>query len=104
MNKLALAFALSFAACATPALADGPPTQTVTVQVSDLNLQTGAGRAALDNRLQAAIQKVCRVHKSPGLPAWIRFRKCVDAKQVEIQPLRQAAIEHAQTASRLAER
>lgn len=104
MKKLVLAFALSLAATGSPALAEGPDVRTVAVQTSDLNLLSEHGRATLDNRLAAAIDKVCAVHKTPGLPAWIRFRKCVEAKTKEIQPLRDAAVAQACSGSRIATR
>ena len=104
MKKLALAFALSLAATGAPAMADGPALRTVAVPTADLNLQSEQGRAVLDNRLNAAIEKVCAVHKSPGLPAWIRFRKCVETKQQEIQPLRDAVIARARAGAQVASR
>ena len=104
MKKLVLAFALSLAATGAPAIAEGPDTRTVTVQIDDLNLRTEQGRATLDSRLSKAIDRVCAVYKTPGLPAWIRFRKCVEAKQTEIQPLRDAAITRAHEAAQVATR
>lgn len=104
MKKLALVFALSLAAIGAPALAEGPNTRSVAVSTSDLNLGTEQGRATLDRRLNAAIDKVCGVHKTPGLPAWIRFRKCVEAKQAEIRPLRDAAIAQARASAQVAAR
>ena len=104
MKTLALAFALSFATTGAPALAEGPDTRTVAVQTSDLNLRSVDGRAVLDRRLGAAIDKVCAVHKTPGLPAWIRFRKCVEAKQAEVQPLRDAVIAKARAGAQIATR
>ncbi|MDJ0641539.1 MAG: UrcA family protein [Erythrobacter sp.] len=104
MKKLVLAFALSLAATASPAMAEGPSMRTVAVQTADLNLQSEQGRAVLDNRLNSAIDKVCAVHRTPGLPAWIRFRKCVEAKKQEVQPLRDAAIARARVGAQVAVR
>ncbi|MEM8724867.1 MAG: UrcA family protein [Pseudomonadota bacterium] len=104
MKKLALAFALSLAATASPAMASGPDTRTVTVSAADLNLRSEQGRTVLDQRLSVAIDKVCAVHKTPGLPAWIRFRKCVDAKALEVQPMRDALIAQAQGGAQVAKR
>jgi len=104
MNKLVLALALTLTATATPAIAEGPATRTVTVQTADLNLLSEHGRTVLDNRLKSAIDKVCAVHKSPGLPAWIRFRKCAEAKQGEVNPLRDALIADAQSGAKVAAR
>lgn len=104
MNKLVLAFALSLAVTAAPALAEGPAQRTVAVSVADLNLTTHEGRATLDSRLRAAINKVCAVHRSPGLPAFIRFRKCVEAKEREVQPVRDRLIARAQAEVTVASR
>lgn len=104
MKKLALALALSLVATASPAMAGGPDTRTVTVSAADLNLRSEQGRTVLDQRLTAAIDKVCAVHKSPGLPAWIRFRKCVDATALEVRPLRDALIAQAQSGAQVATR
>ena len=104
MKKLVLALALSLAATATPAMAQGPDTRSVAVQTGDLNLRSEQGRAVLDSRLNSAIDKVCAVHRTPGLPAWIRFRKCVEAKQKEVQPLRDAAVAQARSGTQVATR
>ncbi len=104
MKRLALTLALSLAAAASPAVASGPDTRTVTVSAADLNLSSERGRTVLDRRLSSAIDKVCAVHKSPGLPSWISFRKCVEAKTQEVRPLRDALIAQALSTAKVAAR
>lgn len=77
MTRYLVPIALALAAT-SPAFA-GPAEQphSVTVSHADLDLSSSAGRAALERRLTAAINRICGKHPSPTpLFEQMRARKC----------------------------
>lgn len=72
MKKIAVA-ALAALLFAGTAQAEETETVTVVVTYDDLDLTTEAGKAALDSRIDAAVEKVC------AKPTTIRDLKAMDA-------------------------
>jgi UrcA family protein len=91
-----LALAATLAAFATtgvgvsPAFARG--TDVVAVGYGDLNLASAAGRRALDNRIEAAIDLVCNDGDSAELRANAQERACRVEATAAALPQRDAAI------------
>lgn len=88
-NLPAIAFALA-ALTATPAFAGGP--QSEEVHYGDLNLSTPAGVAALDRRLDRAVQRVCGDAARQNLSAQRLIARCRAETWQSIQDDRQFAI------------
>jgi UrcA family protein len=74
----------------SPALARSA--DVVTVGYSDLNLASVAGRRALDNRIDAAIDQVCSDGDSAELRAYVLQRACRTEATAAALPQRDAAI------------
>lgn len=92
MKKLTLAFALAAAALSTPGFATGH-TPTVHVAYSDLRLADANAREVLDRRISTAIDSACGVDvQTRALAEQRASRRCVQAKQAEVAPLRAAAL------------
>jgi len=87
-NLSAIAFALA-ALTATPAFAGS---NTVKVPYGDLNLGTPAGVAALDRRLDRAVERVCGDAPLRNLAAQRRIEQCRTQTWASIQDDRQVAI------------
>ena len=91
-----LALAAIVAASATtgvgvsPAFARG--TDVVAVGYGDLNLASAAGRRALDNRIEAAVDLVCSDGDSAELRAYALQRACRVEATATAVPQRDAAI------------
>lgn len=93
-----LIFSLALAVATTPALAvdgsEGAPTRHV--RVSDLNITTPAGIAALDRRINVAARAICDSPDQSDLRAKIAYRQCVAATRQAAQPQRDRLIAEAQ--------
>jgi UrcA family protein len=61
------------AAIAAPAAADE---LSVTVAFGDLDLSTAAGKAALDERIEAAVEKVCSPTQRRDIRGWMAAEEC----------------------------
>ena len=61
------------ATIAAPAAAGEP---SVTVAFGDLDLTTPAGKAALDKRIEAAVDKVCSLASRRDLAGWMAAEEC----------------------------
>lgn len=60
MNRIIATLALAAAVtAAAPASATDPTTRTVKLRYADLDLATRSGRAVLDRRVDAALERVC---------------------------------------------
>jgi UrcA family protein len=60
------------AAVAVPAAAE----PSVTVSFGDLDLASPAGKAALDERIEAAVEKVCSPSGRRDLRGWMAVEEC----------------------------
>jgi UrcA family protein len=88
-NLPAIAFALA-ALTATPAIAQGA--NSVRVPYGDLNLASQSGIAALDRRLDRAVERVCGNAPIQDLSARRRIERCRTETWQSIQDDRQVAI------------
>ena len=88
-NLPAIAFALA-ALTATPAIAQA--SHTVRVPYGDLNLASQSGIAALDRRLDRAVERVCGNAPIQDLSARRRIERCRTETWQSIQDDRQVAI------------
>ncbi|NIJ65273.1 UrcA family protein [Sphingomonas leidyi] len=61
---------------AVPALAEGRPERSATVRHADLDLNSAAGRAALDRRLAAATEQVCGSYAGADQDEAGRIQRC----------------------------
>jgi len=91
-NLPAIAFALA-ALTATPAIAQGA--NSVKVPYGDLNLGSQTGIAALDRRLDRAVERVCGYAPIQDLSARRRIEQCRAETWQSIQDDRQVAIARA---------
>jgi UrcA family protein len=91
-NLPAIAFALA-ALTATPAIAQA--SHTVRVPYGDLNLGTPAGVAALDRRLDRAVERVCGYTEIQNLSGNRQIERCRAETWQSIQDDRQGAIARA---------
>lgn len=77
---IAAAFAATATVAATPAMAQDE-TVTIAVQVSDLDLNTAAGRNVLEQRIEARVRDACQVRTVLGFNLRSTDWDCVaDAK------------------------
>ena len=86
MKKVAVA-ALAVLLLAGTAQAAEPEAVSVVVSYDDLNLETSAGKAALDARIDAAVDDVCAkpstMRDLKAMSAWSECRKSAAASAVE---------------------
>ena len=73
--------ALSLAAFSTPASAE---TQSVAVQYADLNLDSPAGMAALEGRIQAAAQRICGKAQVRNVHDGADQQRCIRETQASV--------------------
>ena len=75
---LALALAgLIGAGAQTPALADSPQADSITVNAQGLDLTTAAGEASLRHRVVAAAHQLCAARFAPDARSSAEFMDCV---------------------------
>ena len=68
------------------------------VSYGDLDLRTSAGRAALDNRIEAASRRLCQVNgQSSDFGEWVRQRRCFRESMYLARGRARVAIAQAQT-------
>lgn len=73
--------ALSLAAFATPASAE---TQSVSVTYADLDLDSPAGMAALESRIEAAAKKICGRTEVRNVHDGADQQRCVQQTQASV--------------------
>jgi UrcA family protein len=84
---------LSLLLAAAPAVTVDPAAATSRVHVSDLNLNTTAGRAELDRRLRRAVDAVCpAAADSRDLRGIQRTRACCTAALATVTKQRHSAL------------
>ena len=79
MKKIALCFSLALvsAAFAAPVLASSGEAKSVSVQTSDLNLESDAGVQALYARIQGAARTACKGVESRTAATQVAHRECM---------------------------
>ena len=88
------------AALLAPAAASAQPEQqTARVSYADLNLNTTAGLARLDRRIERAIDGMCGQAPSGNLDAAAPVWKCRTAAEASASSQRQLAVRNAQQGS-----
>lgn len=95
---LKIVLPLMFLATAVQAVPLHARTTTATARIAygDLNLASKSGQQALDRRINRAIDQVCGIAVGTAKIYLNQTEaECRDAKQAEIQPLREAAISQA---------
>lgn len=84
---------LSLLLAAAPAITQDTATATARVHISDLNLNSAAGRAELDKRLTSAIATVCPdVQTIADFRAVQQARTCKAETRVRVAQQRQAVL------------
>jgi len=102
MKTLLPIFLAAASAFSTPAIA-ADRTPDVRVAYGDLQLAGQTGRAALDRRIAAAIDRSCEVDaRARTLSERIAAKRCVAAKQSEVAPARAAVLAAHSAPERLA--
>ena len=83
MRKITIAAlaAFSLAAFSTPASAE---TQSVSVQYADLDLDSPAGMAALEGRIQAAAQRICGKAQVRNVHDGADQQRCIRETQASV--------------------
>jgi UrcA family protein len=75
------ALALSLAVIATPAAAE---TQSVNVSYADLNLDTSAGQAELNSRIDAAAGRICGKAEVRKVRDGVDHQRCLRETQASV--------------------
>jgi UrcA family protein len=84
---------LSLLLAAAPAVPQDQATHTARVHVSDLNLNSAAGRAELDKRLASAVATVCPDVQTIADPRAVQqARSCKSETRVRVARQRQAVL------------
>jgi len=93
MLKISLIAAAAIIAAAAPAFAqeqaDAPQR---TVSYADLDLTSPAGIAALDQRLETAVNQVCNRDGVRDLSVWMATQQCRDKARSQLRPTRDALV------------
>ena len=77
--KTSLIIAAAIVAAALPAAATAqPPSGSIAVRYSDLDLGTEAGRQSLESRIRGAVRRVCAHWDGPGLEERAELRRCLN--------------------------
>ncbi len=79
-------------ALVVPTVSQAAPANSATVSYADLNLATGAGRAALDGRIAGAARSVCEIEDSRELGLASATSRCRTGAIASAQPAVDAAI------------
>jgi UrcA family protein len=85
---------LALLAFAVPAIAE---TARVPVSYSGLDLTTPAGVAALDARIENAVQEICGQPFPASLQSRFAIRRCQDEARASVQSQRSSALAQAQS-------
>lgn len=100
MKKVSIIAAclLSAAAFTNPASAETVRSSTV-VEIADLKLSSPAGQKRLEQRLAAAVRKVCGRHEVRNLAERRQYMECAGPAKAAAQNAKLAAIDAAQRAA-----
>lgn len=79
-------------ALVVPTVSQAAPANSAVVSYADLNLATGAGRAALDGRIAFAARGVCEIEDSRELALATATASCRNGAIAAAQPAVDAAI------------